>query len=381
MNEEQARALLENYRNGSLTDEERAILESWYLAQVSDPQRAPHDEVLRFNLQRIRHEINNRTKPRKVAARYIWAAAAAIVIMATMSWLFVRNHQDEYLPYNNMVEYGVLPGGNKATLTLADGNTIQLSANRHGIIVAEDGISYSDGSVLMPNGGVDGITASADGQPAQLAVSTPRGGTYRVELADGTNIWLNAGSTLRYPIRFHGPERVVELEGEAYFEVKKTTGKPTPFIVKIKGQDIRVLGTEFNVSAYPNDLTVRTVLVEGAVQIAVHHTNREVLLKPGEEAVLADEDIQIHQANIASVTAWKSGKFRFDDTELHEIMNQVSRWYDVEVEYRDKITNTYFYGVINRDQPLAGVLEVLREGGVNFNVEYSGNTTKLIVLP
>lgn len=380
MDEKQARELLKKYRIGKLAEEERALLESWYLAQVSENQSALDEEELRHNLHLIRKRLVSRTAPRYVPPIYRWgASAAAILVIASLAWFFLRNGPT--LPPRHNVQQDVMPGGNKATLTLADGRTVQLSTDRNGIAVTEDGITYTDGTAVLATAHIDETANIPDGRGRWLSISTPRGGTYHVTLADGTNIWLNAGSTLRYPARFDGAERIVELEGEAYFEVKKTPTKRIPFTVKSNGQAISVLGTEFNVAAYADEPTVRTVLVEGSVKIVAHTAKREVLLKPGEEAVLSSAGIQTREANVASVTAWKTGKFRFDDTELHEIMNQLSRWYDVEVEYRGVIKKTYFYGVMNRDETLAGVLEALRAGGVNFSIEHSNGKTKLIVLP
>lgn len=378
MNDEQVRVLLENYRSGKLTDHERAILESWYTAQVAKGGPTLDDEALRHNLDVVRDNIAKRTKPRVHHVPYRWVAAAAVLLVTAAAWFFVRNGATVELPAQD-VAYEVLPGGNKATLTLADGRKVPLSTSRDGIVVAQDGITYSDGSTVIAGAASKGTTNEA---AAMLSMTTPRGGTYRIMLADGTTVWLNAGSTLRYPVQFDPDERKVELEGEAYFEVQKTKGKRIPFIVKSKGQDISVLGTEFNVSAYADEQTVRTVLVNGSVKVLAHEAKGEVLLKPGEEAVLSSEGIHTRQANIASVTAWKTGKFRFDDTELHDIMNQLSRWYDLEVQYRGEIKDKYFYGVMNRDQPLSDILDALQEGGVNFKVEQlDDGTAKLFVLP
>lgn len=378
MNDEQVRRLLENYRSGTLTDHERAILESWYAAQVAEASPTLDDEALRHNLDVVRGKVVKRTKPRVHQLPYRWVAAAAVLLVAAAAWFFVRNGAADGRPVQE-VAYEVLPGGNKATLTLADGRKVALSTSRDGIVVAQDGITYSDGSTVIAGAANQGPTAEA---PAILSMTTPRGGTYRIMLADGTTVWLNAGSTLRYPVQFDPKERIVELEGEAYFEVQKTKGKRIPFVVKSKGQDISVLGTEFNVSAYADEQTVRTVLVNGSVKVLAHDAKGEVLLQPGEESVLSSEGIHKRQANIASVTAWKAGKFRFDDTELHDIMNQLSRWYDLEVQYRGEIKDKYFYGVMNRDQPLSDVLDVLHAGGVNFKVEQlDDGSAKLFVLP
>lgn len=378
MNDEQVRALLEKYHSGKLTEEERAILESWYAAQVAKGGTLA-DETLQSNLQLVRSEIASRTKPKSNWGVYRWvSAAAAVLIVASTAWFFGQGNAEVGLSVQE-VAHEILPGGNRATLTLADGRQVPLHTDRDGIVVAEAGITYTDGSTVLNEGNAMASLGSAE--PAMLSITTPRGGTYRIVLADGTTVWLNAGSTLRYPTRFDAGKRIVELTGEAYFDVRKTTGIRVPFVVKSKGQDINVLGTEFNVSAYEDEHAIKTVLVHGSVKVSAHESNQEVLLKPGEEAILSTGNLQTRQANIASVTAWKTGKFRFDDTKLHEIMNQLSRWYDVEVEYRGEIKDKYFYGVINRNEPLSGVLEALRAGGVNFNVEQTGGSSKLIVLP
>jgi len=388
MNDEQVRNLLKKYRLGTISNEDRAILESWYLAQVSQKPANLSDEELRRNLQLIEQKLVIHTKPNKVRAMSLWYAAAVVLIMASATiWYMVTEKLTTSDSPTIASVHDVMPGGNKAILTLADGRSILLSSNQHGVVVADSAITYADGSlvsesVLQKKGSLKRGTA------ALMSISTPKGGTYQIALPDGTKVWLNAASTLNYPSTFDDNERLVELTGEAYFEVAKwpqvkqgSTNQYVPFTVRSKGQEITVLGTAFNVSAYADEPTTRTVLVNGSVKIAAHQNKNEVLLNPGEEAVLSPNGITTREANVTAAIAWKSGKFRFEETELHEVMKQLGRWYDLEVTYHEGLSNKYFFGVINRDQTLSGVLNILKESGVNFSVERTGGINKVTVLP
>src|SRR5690606_13352531 len=183
----------------------------------------------------------------------------------------------------------ILPGGNRATLTLADGRTINLSEAQTGIVVG-DGITYLDGTGVLDN--------SASSVSTIMSLSTPKGGTYQITLPDGSKVWLNANSTLKYPSRFGGKERVVELEGEAYFDVSQQSTANSrqasfvPFLVKTNNQTVEVLGTEFNISAYADDPVTKTTLVEGSVKVSAHAVNASTLLKPGEQGLLLHDRIE-----------------------------------------------------------------------------------------
>lgn len=317
----------------------------------------------------------------------VWAVAASILVVLAIGALL---YQQQWQPETTTVAGGdVMPGGNLATLTLEDGNVIELSTEQHGIVVG-NGISYLDGS------GVDGgQPMAADEHPdvGRMALTTPKGGTYQLTLPDGTNVWLNAASTLRYPARFTGGERVVELEGEAYFDVthqRAATGSNgnIPFRVISQGQTVEVLGTQFNIAAYADEGAVRTTLVEGAVKVvsdggsaSAPHSPQPVTLRPGQQSVVTASGTQVNAVDVSTFTAWKDGLFSFKETEMREAMKQLARWYNVDIVYEGQIPETYFFGDIRRDKSLSHVLAVLKKSGIHFRIMKQGERNSIVVIP
>lgn len=332
----------------------------------------------------------------RLFSKPVWAVAATLLVLLSVTTLLHNQNAEKELIITG--EQDVLPGGNLALLTLADGRVIQLSTEQSGIIVG-DGITYPDGSLVA-----DEREDAGDKNPVLdlLTLTTPRGGTYQLTLSDGTRVWLNAGSTLRYPARFVGNERVVELEGEAYFEVSHqfddrisrnagtqlSAGKKIPFRVLSKNQTVEVLGTQFNIATYPDEEAVLTTLVEGAVRVkpaggegAAEQNQRYVTLSPGEQSVVKKGRTAISAVDVSIFTAWKNGLFSFKETEMRDAMNQLARWYDVDVVYEGNIPETYFFGDIRRERSLAQVLTILEKSGVNFKIGRKGEKNVLIVLP
>jgi ferric-dicitrate binding protein FerR (iron transport regulator) len=206
-------------------------------------------------------------------------------------------------------------------------------------------------------------------------ISTPRGGQYELMLSDGSKVWLNAASSLRFSASFVGKERKVELLGEAYFEVAKNAAMP--FKVKVHGMEVEVLGTHFNINSYDNESMIRTTLLEGSVKI--NKNNSSSLLKPGQQAQMnkAGEIKIINNVDVEEAIAWKEGKFQFDKADIHDIMRQLARWYDVDVEYKGTVSS-HFGGTISRDVNLSQVLNMLHlTGEVNFQIQ----DKKVLVMP
>lgn len=279
-------------------------------------------------------------------------AAALLLIFSAITWLWVGERK-EFIP----------PGGNKATLTLADGRTVTLRADRSGIVVG-DHITYADGSTVL----------NEEQAVGNYTLHTPQGGMYQMTLPDGTQVWLNALSSLKYPRRFTGSQRIVEVEGEVFFAVKKqvdASGARIPFIVQTRDQQIEVLGTQFNVSAYPDEPAVKTTLVAGLVEIQTRpfltsHSVRshasakpavslKKKLQPGEQAVLQDGQISINPVDVTSYIAWKGGDFVFRDTPLAEVLRQLERWYAIEVDYQG-IPDQTLDATVRRDTDLGTLL-------------------------
>lgn len=237
------------------------------------------------------------------------------------------------------------PGGNKAVLTLANGQTVGLSSEQSGIAMAENSIHYMDGSSVAGSAENDGAS--------MLRLSTPRGGQYQVVLEDGTNVWLNAASTLTYPSRFIGDVREISVEGEAYISVsnrRSETGRK-PFIVKCGDLEIRVLGTEFNVAAYPDNDAIRTTLVSGSLQVVA--AGEQLLLAAGEQATLSLGKLTKAPVDVGSTMAWKQGRISLEGKTTRELMNELARWYDFEVVYEGTIPEGTFFGETNRDDNLS----------------------------
>jgi transmembrane sensor len=230
----------------------------------------------------------------------------------------------------------VAPGRNTAIITLANGKTVNLSGAKTGVVIDADQFAYNDGTEIKTSSGDEHLSSTAQ---ELLTVSTPRGGTYQVTLPDGTRVWLNAASSLKFISGFNNPghqHRKVELVGEAYFEVAKD--KNHPFIVDSEGQQVTVLGTHFNISSYDDDSAVRTTLLEGRVKI------NESILKPGEQSVLTGGQIKIISADIESAMAWKNGDFIFKGEDFKTTMRKISRWYDVDITYDPNVNDNIELG-------------------------------------
>lgn len=265
----------------------------------------------------------------------------------------------------------IYPGGNKATLELSDGRIILLADNKDGIR-SDDGFSYVDGTRIFEGADQD------NNDIQQFAIlSTPNGGQYQVILPDGSTVWLNSASTLRYPTRFRGNTREVELIGEAYFDVTSLPDNAT-FIVRTASQVIEVHGTEFNISAYSNDHETRTTLVEGSVSAYNPRTNAHMTLLPGEESVSTVSTIRVRRANVAAAIAWRSGIFHFDNTPFSQMMKQISRWYDLEIIYQGDIPTERFSGKMSREVSLKALFDFLKDSGISLKVE---ENRKLIIGP
>ncbi|ATP55669.1 anti-sigma factor [Pedobacter ginsengisoli] len=312
----------------------------------------------------------------------IWIAAAAVLlVMLTAGLLFFKaEHLSSSLKTNTArIEADILPGGNKAVLTLPDGkrvvltdSTIKQLANQAGgsITKAGNGILVYNMTSLAGNAGA--IT----GKEIFNTISTPRGGQYQVILADGTHVWLNAASSLKFPASFKGKTRLVELTGEAYFEVAKN--KQMPFIVHTQNQEVEVLGTHFNISSYDDEKVTKTTLLEGSVKV-IAQANQKVI-KPGEQAQINRNvaAIKVLPVSIEEAIAWKNGYFVFNDEKLESIMQRVSRWYDIDYEFQGQQGNLSFLGVVERSKNISSLLKVLEStGNVHFKIE----GRKIIVMP
>ncbi|MEP7375877.1 MAG: FecR domain-containing protein [Chitinophagaceae bacterium] len=328
---------------------------------------------------------------------YLLKIAAAILLLAgiAMTYQLMKNRgsTDEPKTITNVLQ----PGRNQAMLLLPDGSKINLGEAKNGLIDSIHGIDIlkpKDGQVSYENN----TSSSAAGQ--QHVLITPKGGQYSITLSDGSRVWVNAASSLKYPAVFDDKERIVELDGEGYFEVAHLTPDLTPnpspggegnlknpFIVKLRnGTEVKVTGTHFNINAYENEEAIKTTLLEGSVIVKCEHRRSdgkqfvsEAAPRPGEQAIVNDNgEVNINDhVNTAEVVAWKNGEFKFVDTPIEPIMRQVGRWYDATIEYEGKI-NYHFNATIYRNEPLSKLLSLLEmTGNVKFRIEGK----KIIVRP
>lgn len=300
------------------------------------------------------------------------AAAALLTGIAVGTYFYLQPAPDragKLAGNNTLQQTNVTPGSNKALLTLADGTTVTLdSAGNQVLQQGNTAIHQHKGHLQYA---VQGTTSTVSFN----TLSTPRGGQYQVVLPDGTKVWLNAASRLKYPTAFTGKERVVELQGQAYFEIAQKAEQP--FKVRLDNMEVQVLGTSFDIMAYPDENTVNTTLLTGAVKVLVNKESR--LLQPGQQASVATSGhIGIATVNVDDVLAWKEGYFAFRDAGLETIMRQLSRWYDVDVRFEGPIPQGTFSGEIGKSLSLAQTLKILEQTRVHFKIE---DNKRIVILP
>lgn len=306
---------------------------------------------------------------------FIYLAIACIALIATgIAALFHKNYPGVNLKNlaAELINHDLPPGGSRAVLTLADGSTIVLNEAADGKLGEEAGLIFrktGNGQLLYEIGTYD------EGGPYQgyHTISTPRGGTYQITLPDGSKVWLNAESTLKFPVNLVDlKERVVELNGEAYLDVIKD--EKHPFKLITDRQLIKILGTKLNVNNYDNDTLAKTTLVTGSIHLNALGKNKaaekEVALKGNQQAIVSLQDINVLKADTTEVLAWKNGWFVFNNEPLESIMKKVSRWYDVEVGYQDINKHKTFTGKVSRFEHVSKVLKLLESaGGIHFVME------------
>lgn len=366
MDKDQASELLAKYHRGECTpEEERFLFDAFNRVPLPDRASPSDDAYQRLeasDLEIIRHKIG-RKEDRMFHRWRPFVAAAALLAFLSVAYFFLNIGADTG---KNILASEVLPGGNRATLSIAGGQSLQLDTNQSNIVMNGQYITYADHSSiqgLTPKGGNDG------GGIMPLVLTTPKGGTYQATLSDGTRVWLNAASTLKYPSRFDAKERRVEIIGEAFFSVAKDLKRP--FRVVSNGQEIEVLGTEFNIAAYPDEKATKTTLLEGAVRLRATTTGASVSLVPGEQAVSEDGSIAKQEVDTGPFVAWKAGYFKLNGS-LRSIMAQVGRWYDVDVVFQPNVdANMELVGEISRDVKLSDILLMINEidGGLKFEID------------
>lgn len=324
---------------------------------------------------RIFEDLHNRLGRQKRSRYKVWYYSAAVLtILLSFSLWFITHKNPATSTVDQIAEKSTIhPGENKARLITADGREIQLSdANNKILATGTQGQAYQDSSRLIYKS--DNIVSTTSSISFNTLI-TPKGGEYKLQLSDGTKIWLNADSKLKFPLTFNGSERLVELSGEAYFEVAKR--KNMPFKVITGKNTIEVLGTHFNVNAYSEE-KYQATLVEGAIRLK-HGDGAYVKLKPGQQATLNKSlHYDIDKVNTSSAIGWKEGVFMFNNESIREVMNTVSRWYDLKVSYQGDVSNKRFGGTVSR---YSSIEELLKTIQLTESIRFKIKGKEVIVMP
>jgi ferric-dicitrate binding protein FerR (iron transport regulator) len=385
-------ALVQGYKEGRLTEAEWSVLREAlaegrydYLIEEDIRQTFEREDGANWSPakeKKIWRQIQDVTTgpaaPEKDTARiFRWlgrAAAAVVLILAGGFYLF-HGKEKKQAPMTVAVR-PVPPGGNRAFLVLASGERVMLDAINKGAVSSQGGVQVlklDSGLLAYQTAASDEVRATGDklqaaSQVVYNTIMTPRGGQYQVILPDGTKVWLNAASSLRFPTAFTGKERWVELSGEAYFEVKHNSAQP--FRLKAGGQVIEDLGTSFNVNTYDDETVARTTLIEGSARVT-GAGKHNVTLHPGQQAQWkTDGEISlVDGVDTEDVIAWKNGQISFANADFQSLMRQIARWYDVDIHYTGAVPKAHFFGILNRNVYLSSILEYLQHNGMHVRQE------------
>ena len=376
MTKKEAQALIQRYVDGTCTAEEKLWVEQWLNEQFDQL-----DAISSEDLEAIGELIAKRLPVnRKRKINRSWFIAAAVVGVASSLGVGLYIHKETNVVESKQGVWDIAPGSDQAYLTLNTGEVIPLTDVDQDSLSAAAGILVSkstEGELVYT---VTEDTSKSADPLAYNSVSTPKGGQFQVRLPDGTKVWLNAESSITYPTSFSSvAERKITLKGEAYFEVARDVDKP--FIVHTDshrdkpGQDVFVLGTQFNINSYDDEDDVSTTLVSGAVRVEA--LGRKVLLKPNQQARLKPAGLGVVNVNTEEALAWKSGYFMFDNEGIESIMRKISRWYDVEVVFEQTDSKQVFSGTVSKFSNVSTVLNILElTGGVQFEIEERRITVK-----
>lgn len=366
-----AESLLIKFREGKCTDEELAFLEDWYNKFTPASRKTLTDLELSEDVFTIIKALDKKNFAQQNYAGWkkIAVAACFLVALSIAMIFFIRRPG----AVNNTIATipSMLPGGNKAILTLGNGLTINLNDRSNGKLATQGNTQITQ----VKRGVLTYQTGNSTGKVAVInKITTPAGGQYHLILEDGTQVFLNASSSITFPTSFIGRKRVVKITGEAYFEVAHNV--QMPFEVESMGQTIKVLGTHFNVNAYSDEPSIKTTLLQGSVMISSNGGSN--LLKPGQQASVSKTGIMIASADVDQVVGWKNGDFVFNNEDLHTIMRQVARWYDVDVIYKGTGNGRRFFGTISRSKKLVEILAALE---MNQNVHFKTEGRTIEVMP
>ncbi len=375
-NQKELNRMMKRYVAGNANAEEIKFIESYYqhlenegniLGDLNEEELATLSEG---SFQKILENINQSNNDRKSLPFYKYMAAAIVLIVFISGFLYFS--KDAVIAPNKLIvqseKMDILPGVDKAILTLSDGSQIVLDDSKNESIVEKTGLIISkttDGQLIY----TVSSTLPKSANIVYNTIATSKGNQYQVLLPDGTRVWLNAASSLKYPEVFTGNERKVILSGEAYFEVAKN--KDMPFKVQSRNQEVQVLGTHFNINSYSDDHSIKTTLLEGSVKVS--NANFTKILKPAEQSLVENNGLGninvIKNIDVEGEIAWKNGLFSFNNAALKTILNQLERWYDIKINY-ESIPDKRYNGMVPRKSKLSEVLNMLElTGNISFKIE------------
>ena len=364
--------LANKWLSGTITQQEQKTLDEWYEQQLPEKldwaKADDTDEIIKARMfNSIKEELQFDTqKVISIRQTRIWAMAAASVLLFLISSIYLSQNKPSEQQLTEVTKPVIVADkstGSKAVLTLADGSAIILDNSPNGTVSKQ-------GSTVVDKTSNGQLVYRSETTPTTQAenintLSTPKGGQYQLQLPDGSKVWLNAASSIKFPAAFSGSERKVELIGEAYFEIAKNAQKPFK-VVLAQGAVIEVLGTHFNVMAYQNEKNINTTLLEGSVKIS--KSSLALTIKPGEQAVL-NKTLQAYKVDAEQEIAWQKGDFQFSNTDFAGILRELERWYDVDFVY-EELPSKKLNGIVSRKYNLTQVLKMLEiTGGVKFKME------------
>ncbi|PPL03583.1 FecR family protein [Parapedobacter indicus] len=379
--DEKIRQLLKNYLAGKCTDAEREIVDQWYEA-IDNPHMGSsiHNEM-REDLRAIRTQVVPRPTRRTLRWFHYFSAAAVLAVAIGITLKLSGpvppfSHTKEEVP---LEAKHILPGSDKATLTLPDGRVISLDEMTVGTLRQEAGdqlVKDSEGSLFYKR---SAKSTERSAEPNYHTMNIPKGGQYKLTLPDGSRVWLNSASSLKYATNHFERDRTVTLTGEAYFEVESDSRKP--FRVITDRQTVTVLGTKFNINSYPDELGTKTTLIEGGVDITVNKAAHAIRLSPGQESLVDGSGLPptVRRVETDQAIAWINGLFRFNGNTIDEVMRQLARWYDVEVVFDGKLPKDKLYGEVNRNTTADTPLELLSFFNFKHRVSSIDGKTRIII--
>lgn len=366
MDEKHLIDLLDKHNKGLLSEDEQQELFRWYGKQGHDLKDLSPEQIYQAKATvagRLGISCHRKSTHIKSVMRYA-AVVLSILGLSAVLWVYTQKASDDTEIAAVEEELEILPGKDKAILTLIDGSTIDIEELAIGQIKRLDGFSI----MKTEQGEIKYLDVDTQlSVVSKNILEVPFGGQYHVVLSDGTKVWLNAGSKLTYPVQFDETQRVVDLEGEGYFEVAKQNA---PFKVKSGVQEVEVLGTHFNINAYKDEDYIKTTLLEGSVRVRTSE-HRPLLLKVGQQSVVGGHDLSVREVEVDEILAWKNNFIQFSNNNLEEIMRQISRWYNVEVVFEDESMKTKtFSGKISKYESVNQVLDMLSmTESVRFSIE------------